>query len=102
MTKTKTAMLVVGLAIAVPAAALVAQDPNAVEVVLGAVGLASPKAKSQDPPKQGGPATEARPAVSVAVGRAVRKDMPVRLDAIGTVQAIATVTIRSRVDSQIV
>jgi RND family efflux transporter MFP subunit len=43
-----------------------------------------------------------RPAVSVIVAPAERRAMPVRLDAIGTVQTIASVTLRSRVDSQII
>jgi membrane fusion protein, multidrug efflux system len=42
-----------------------------------------------------------RPPVSVLVANSERKPMPVRLDAIGTVQTIASVTLRSRVDSQI-
>lgn len=43
-----------------------------------------------------------RPPVSVSIGKAERKAAPVRLDAIGTVQTIATVAVRSRVDSQII
>lgn len=43
----------------------------------------------------------ARPPVPVLVGKAERKDMPVRLDALGTVQTIASVTLRARVESQI-
>lgn len=50
---------------------------------------------------QGPAPAETRPPVSVALGRAARKAMPVRLDAIGAVQTVASVTIRSRVDSQI-
>lgn len=42
-----------------------------------------------------------RPPVSVAVGKAARAEMPVRIDGIGTVQPVASVTLRSRVDSQI-
>jgi membrane fusion protein, multidrug efflux system len=42
-----------------------------------------------------------RPPVSVKVVQVEQKAMPVRLDAIGTVQPMATVTLRSRVDSQI-
>jgi RND family efflux transporter MFP subunit len=42
-----------------------------------------------------------RPPVPVVVAKAERRDTPVRLDAIGTVQTIASVTVRSRVDSQI-
>ncbi len=54
--------------------------------------------------QQGRPAgggAGARPPVTVVVAKAERRDMPVRLDAIGTVQTIASVTLRSRVDSQI-
>jgi membrane fusion protein, multidrug efflux system len=42
-----------------------------------------------------------RPPVSVKVVQVEQKAMPVRLDAIGTVQPISSVTLRSRVDSQI-
>lgn len=37
----------------------------------------------------------------VTIGHAVRKSVPVRVETVGTVQTIATVTIRPRVDSQI-
>jgi RND family efflux transporter MFP subunit len=40
-------------------------------------------------------------AVSVFVGKAVRKDMPYRVEAIGTVQPVVSVAVRSRVDSQV-
>jgi RND family efflux transporter MFP subunit len=40
-------------------------------------------------------------AVSVFVGKAIRKDMPYRVEAIGTVQPVISVTVRSRVDSQV-
>jgi multidrug efflux system membrane fusion protein len=43
----------------------------------------------------------AAPAVPVLIAPATRKAMPVRLDAIGTVQPIATVAVKSRVDGQI-
>lgn len=46
-------------------------------------------------------ATPQRPPVTVVTAKADRRAMPVRLDAIGTVQAISTVTVRSRVDTQI-
>jgi RND family efflux transporter MFP subunit len=46
-------------------------------------------------------ATPQRPPVTIVTARVERKPMPVRLDAIGTVQAISTVTVRSRVDTQI-
>jgi RND family efflux transporter MFP subunit len=49
----------------------------------------------------GSNAPQARPAVAVDVDTAVRGPMPVRIDAVGTVQPIATVTIKTRIDSQI-
>jgi RND family efflux transporter MFP subunit len=42
-----------------------------------------------------------RPPVTIVTAKVERRAMPVRIDAIGTVQAISTVNIRSRVDSQI-
>src|ERR1700680_4809776 len=39
--------------------------------------------------------------VSVTVGKAVRKDVPYRVDAPGAVQPLVSVTVRARVDSQI-
>ncbi len=47
--------------------------------------------------KKKGPA-----AVSVLAGKAQRKDVPFRVESLGTVQPLMTVVIRSRVDSQIV
>lgn len=54
-------------------------------------------------PGSGSPAAgpPARPPVPVAVGKAERKPMAVRLDALGTVQAFASVNMRARVESQI-
>ena len=40
-------------------------------------------------------------AVSVLAAKAVRKDMPFRVEAIGAVQPVVSVAIRSRVDSQV-
>jgi multidrug efflux system membrane fusion protein len=40
-------------------------------------------------------------AVSVFTGKAVRKDMPYQVEAIGTVQPVVSLAIRSRVDSQV-
>jgi RND family efflux transporter MFP subunit len=42
------------------------------------------------------------PPVPVKIGKAERMDVPVRFEAIGTVQPLASVVLRSRVDSQIV
>ncbi len=47
-------------------------------------------------PKKKGPQ-----AVSVLAGSALRKDVPVRVESLGTVQPLVTVSIRSRVDSQV-
>ncbi len=53
------------------------------------------------PPRgQGGPGGAQR-VVPVALGKAERRPMPVRFDTIGTVQTVASVTLRSRVESQI-
>jgi len=46
-------------------------------------------------------ADNAAPAVPVLIAPVARKPMPVRLEAIGTVQPIATVAVKSRVDGQI-
>src|SRR5260370_18822163 len=46
-------------------------------------------------------ATPVAPAVPVVIAPATRKPMPVRIEAIGTVQPIATVAVKSRVDGQI-
>jgi multidrug efflux system membrane fusion protein len=42
-----------------------------------------------------------RPPVTIVTTTADRRPMPVRLDAIGTVQTMSSVTVRSRVDTQI-
>jgi multidrug efflux system membrane fusion protein len=64
-------------------------------------------ASAQQAPAQGGrpggPGQGAAPrSVPVLVAKAERKSMPVRFDTIGTVQTIASVTLRSRVESQII
>ena len=41
-------------------------------------------------------------AVSVLAGKALRKDVPFRVDSLGTVQPLVSVLIRARVDSQVV
>lgn len=51
-------------------------------------------------PQAGGP--QQRPPVTVRTGKAEKRDMPVRFEAIGTVQTLASVVVRSRVDSQII
>jgi multidrug efflux pump subunit AcrA (membrane-fusion protein) len=40
--------------------------------------------------------------VSVLVGKALRKDVPFRVDSLGTVQPLVSVLVRARVDSQVV
>jgi multidrug efflux system membrane fusion protein len=54
--------------------------------------------KAAEPPRA---AQNAAPAVPVLIAPVTRKPMPVRLDAIGSVQPIATVAVKSRVDGQI-
>jgi RND family efflux transporter MFP subunit len=55
--------------------------------------------------RPGGPGAQGpgggRPPVPILIGKAERKDVPVRLDALGTVQTVASVTLRARVESQI-
>lgn len=53
---------------------------------------ATPTAQKKGPPP--------RP-VSVYTAEAVRKDVPFKIDAIGTVQPVVSVAVRSRVDSQV-
>ena len=55
---------------------------------------------AQTPPNQSSGA--APRTVSVSLGKAERKATPLRFDTLGTVQALSTVTIRSRVESQII
>jgi len=54
--------------------------------------------KAAEPPRA---AATAAPAVPVVIAPAARKPMPVRIEAIGTVQPIATVAVKSRVDGEI-
>lgn len=42
------------------------------------------------------------PTISVLASKALRKDVPFRVESLGTVQPLLTVSIRSRVDSQVV
>jgi multidrug efflux system membrane fusion protein len=58
---------------------------------------ASPQTKSKGGGRGGGPSGP----VSVMVGTAVKKDVPIYLDGLGTVQAFNMVTVRSRVDGQL-
>jgi membrane fusion protein, multidrug efflux system len=59
------------------------------------------------PPEQAGPAAPKRvgagaPPIPVISGVVARKDIPIYLDGLGTVQAFNSVLVRSRVDGQIV
>lgn len=57
-------------------------------------GVSIEQANSQTAPRQ-------PPAIPVVVAAAERRSMPVRLDVIGTVQTIASVSVKSRIDAQI-
>lgn len=60
------------------------------------------EAAQRPAPQQGARSgAQQRPPVTIVTAKAERRPMPVRLDAIGTVQTISTVTVRSRVDTQI-
>lgn len=68
---------------------------------------AAPSSAGQRPPgqpgqNQAGGGANQRPPVTVSLGKATRSAIPVRFDVIGTVQAMASVTLRARVDSQII
>jgi len=54
--------------------------------------------------KSGAPADakKAAPAVPVLIGQVVEKSMPMRLHAIGNVETVASVAVKSRVDGQII
>jgi multidrug efflux system membrane fusion protein len=74
---------------------------GAVLVVLAATGIAyqnfvATEARSQTPP---GP--RSAPAVPVVVTTVKQQPMPVQFEAVGTVQTIASVAVKSRVDGQI-
>jgi multidrug efflux system membrane fusion protein len=58
-------------------------------------------ASAASTPAAAAPASPAFPPVSVVVAKASRKDLPWRVDAIGTVQPIATVSLRTRVDAAV-
>jgi multidrug efflux system membrane fusion protein len=82
-----------------------------VKAVLGVVAVAglafafwqggspAPKGPGGGMGRPGGP--DGRP-VPVVVAQSARKDVPIYLDALGTVQAYNTVTVRSRVDGELV
>src|SRR5215472_6404996 len=64
-------------------------------VVVRLLGSVAPNAEAQSPPPS-------PPGVPVTAGTVATTDVPVFLNAIGTVQAYNMVTIKSRVDGQIV
>jgi multidrug efflux system membrane fusion protein len=66
--------------------------------VLGGAGVAYENFRLAAQPKQTVRAPQAVPVVATAV---IRKAVPVRLEAIGTVQPVATVVVKSRIDGQI-
>jgi membrane fusion protein, multidrug efflux system len=79
----------------VKAKQLRAMIPESLRTQLGLVETEAP-ARAVEPA-----AKPARPAVPILVAQVKRGPMPVRIDAIGSVQPIATVALRSRVDAQI-
>ena len=89
---------------AILAAAYAAYQPAAVAALWPA---AEPLARSLHALLPGGgganppAAAAARPPVVVVVGRAVRKDLPWRVDEIGTAQAIASVALRPHFDATV-
>jgi multidrug efflux system membrane fusion protein len=70
--------------------------------VLVAGGLGAKLVLEQAAPKAAAQHSAVAPGIPVTVGVVTAKDMPVFLRGIGTVQAFNTVTVRSRVDGQIV
>lgn len=62
-----------------------------------AIALASP-ALAQGAPQ---PGQVARPAISVTIAPVTKASLPLEIDAIGSVQAIASIQIRSRVDAMV-
>jgi len=67
-------------------------------VAVGGVGYQAFVLKAAETPAKG---ASAAPAVPVVVAPVERAAIPVRIDAIGTVQPIASVAVKSRVDGQI-
>ena len=61
----------------------------------------APAAELASAPTAAAPAASPRPSVSVVVGRAARKDLPWRIDEIGSAQAIASVALRTHFDATV-
>ncbi len=57
---------------------------------------------AQQGPARMGPRGAGGPPVSVAIAPAERRDVPISLEALGTVQATNTITVRAQVDGQLV
>src|SRR5689334_8801137 len=73
----------------------------ALVAMLAGAGVAYQTLISGTARSQTAPAPHAAPAVPVVVATAMRGPVPARLDAVGTVQTIANVAIKSRIDGQI-
>lgn len=104
MRMVRVAVLAV-IAVAVGGAAYVYRDNVAQKLGLGAFasaaekGGASPAASAQ-PQGRRGRANPGGP-VPVVVTKVAKKPLPIVIEAVGTVQAIASIQIKSRIDSQI-
>src|SRR5437016_1420129 len=70
-------------------------------IVAVGIGLLLAKRKAQSANQKGRAGRAAAGPVPVIVGTVARKDVPIYLDGLGTVQAFNTVTISSRVDGQL-
>lgn len=101
------ALKLVGLAALFGAVAIgAAYSPETADKVFPGSGVQAKKLRDALPffttaPAPAAATAPARPPASVVVAKAERKTVPVRVDVIGTVQPIASVVLRSRVDSQI-
>jgi membrane fusion protein, multidrug efflux system len=93
------------IAVAVGGAGYVYRDEMAQKLGFGAAasaaekGAASPAASAQ-PQGRRGRANPGGP-VPVVVTKVVKKPLPIMIEAVGTVQSISSVTLKSRLDSQI-
>src|SRR5579859_7356994 len=70
----------------------------AIAALLAACVLGACSDKSRAPSE----AKKNAPAVPVLIGQVVEKSMPLRLHAIGNVETVASVAVKSRVDGQII
>ncbi|MEA2856375.1 MAG: rane fusion protein multidrug efflux system [Methylobacteriaceae bacterium] len=112
----RPALLVAGLLIAGAATAVMVYAPTLAERVWPGAALAgakiaaylpakiAPSSSTTPAPKSGAPEAPARPPkppVSVTTAQVQRGPLPYRIEAIGSVQPIASVAIRTRVDAQV-